>query len=96
VLLAAEDVGFLPVYWTLDALDSVGQTKFASFLVQRVTARLPEEKMRGAIILMHCGNASTAEALPAILDRFSHMNLQVVPLSHLLSAASSPEAGPKG
>jgi len=86
VLLAAEDVGFLPVYWTLDALDSVGKTKFASFLVERVTARLPEQEMRGAIILMHCGNASTAEALPPILDRFSRMNLQVVPLSHLLGA----------
>jgi peptidoglycan/xylan/chitin deacetylase (PgdA/CDA1 family) len=86
VLLAAEDAGFLPVYWTLDALDSVGRTKFASFLVERVTSRLPEEEMRGAIILMHCGNASTAEALPSILDRFSRMRLQVVPLSHLLRA----------
>jgi len=60
VLSAAEEVGFLPVYWTLDSLDSVGKTKFRSFLVERVTNRLPEEKMRGAIVLMHCSNASTA------------------------------------
>ena len=86
VLLAAEDAGFLPVYWTLDALDSVGQTKFASFLVQRVTSRLSADEMRGAIILMHCGNASTAEALPPILDRFASMGLEVVPLSRLLNA----------
>jgi peptidoglycan-N-acetylmuramic acid deacetylase len=76
--------GYLPVYWTLDSLDSVGKPKSPEFLLQRVTAKLPPAELRGAIILAHCGIDGTAEALPAILDRFAEMGFEVRPLSEVL------------
>jgi peptidoglycan/xylan/chitin deacetylase (PgdA/CDA1 family) len=76
--------GYLPVYWTLDSLDSVGEPKTPAFLLERVTAELTPEQLRGAIILAHCGSAPTADALPAILDRFAELGLEVRPLSEVL------------
>jgi peptidoglycan/xylan/chitin deacetylase (PgdA/CDA1 family)/LysM repeat protein len=84
VLRVVQREGFLPVYWTLDSLDSVGEPKTPEFLIERVTAHLTPERLRGAIILAHCGNPATAEALPAILDRFSAMGLEVRKLSEVL------------
>ncbi len=76
--------GYLPIYWTLDSLDSVGKPKTAAFLLRRVTDTLPPEQLRGAIILAHCGSAATAEALPLILDRFAEMGFAVKTLSEVL------------
>lgn len=81
-LVVAE--GYLPVYWTLDSLDSVGEPKTPAFLVERVTGALSPEQLRGAIILAHCGSQPTAEALPAILDRFAALGLEVRTLSEVL------------
>jgi peptidoglycan/xylan/chitin deacetylase (PgdA/CDA1 family) len=86
VLRVVQAEGYLPIYWTLDSLDSVGEPKSAEFLLQRVTTKLTPEKLRGAIILAHCGNQSTADALPAILDRFSAMGFEVHTLSEVLAA----------
>lgn len=76
--------GYLPVYWTLDSLDSVGEPKTPAFLLERITARLTPEQLRGAIILAHCGSQATADALPAILDRFAEMGFEVRRLSEVL------------
>lgn len=84
VLNVVQGQGFLPIYWTLDSLDSVGEPKTAQFLLERVTAKLTPEQLRGAIILAHCGSAPTAEALPLILDRFAEMGFQVKKLSAVL------------
>lgn len=84
VLRLAEAEGYLPIYWTLDSLDSVGEPKTAAFLLERVTAKLTPEQLRGAIILAHCGSQPTAEALPQILDRFAAMGLQVGKISEVL------------
>ncbi len=84
VLLTAIEQGYLPIYWTLDSLDSVGTPKTAAFLVERVTTTLSPEELHGAIILAHCGSESTAEALPIMLDRFAAMGLEVRPLSEVL------------
>ena len=84
VLNAAQAEGYLPIYWTLDSLDSVGQPKTAAFLLDRVTNKLTPEQLRGAIILAHCGSAPTAEALPQILDRFAAMGFEVHKLSDVL------------
>ncbi|MEN9934382.1 MAG: hypothetical protein RLZZ387_961 [Chloroflexota bacterium] len=85
---AVQAEGYLPVYWTLDSLDSVGEPKTPEFLLERVTAKLTPERLRGAIILAHCGSEPTADALPAILDRFAAMGLEVRPLSEVLSGSS--------
>jgi hypothetical protein len=76
--------GYLPIYWTLDSLDSVGEPKTADFLLKRVTQTLAPVDLRNAIILAHCGSAATAEALPAILDTFAAMGFEVRPLSNVL------------
>lgn len=84
VLQQVQREGYLPVYWTLDSLDSVGRPKTAAFLLRRVTDALPPEQLRGAIILAHCGSTATAEALPLILDRFTEMGFAVKTLSEVL------------
>ncbi|MFZ9857055.1 MAG: polysaccharide deacetylase family protein [Roseiflexaceae bacterium] len=76
--------GYLPIFWTLDSLDSVGDPKSADFLVDRLTNTLPPDKRNGAILLAHCGNATTAEALPRILDFFAAQGLVVTTLSQSL------------
>ena len=86
VVRCAQDLGYKTVCWSLDSLDSVGVTKTPQFLVQRITARIGPEAMRGAIVLMHCDSEATAKALPVILDQMSRMKLEVVTLSRLLSA----------
>lgn len=86
VLRVVQAEGYLPIYWTLDSLDSVGEPKTPAFLLERVTGKLSPDQLRGAIILAHCGSEATADALPAILDRFDELGLQVVPLSEVLAA----------
>jgi peptidoglycan/xylan/chitin deacetylase (PgdA/CDA1 family) len=76
--------GYLPIFWTLDSLDSVGDPKSAEFLVDRLTNTLATDKRNGAILLAHCGNATTAEALPRILDAFAEQGLIVTTLSQTL------------
>lgn len=87
VLTLAAAQGYVPIYWTLDSLDSVGEPKTPEFLLERVTAKLTPEQLRGAIILAHCGSRPTANALPAILDRFAEMGFAVKKLSDVLAAS---------
>lgn len=84
VLRLVVGAGYLPIYWTLDSLDSVGEPKKPDFLFERVTAKLTPEKLRGAIILAHCGSQPTADALPRILDRFAEMGFEVKKVSEVL------------
>jgi peptidoglycan/xylan/chitin deacetylase (PgdA/CDA1 family) len=84
VLRLVEAQGYLPIYWTLDSLDSVGDPKTPDFLFERITAKLPPDQLRGAIILAHCGSQPTADALPRILDRFAEMGFEVKKVSEIL------------
>jgi peptidoglycan/xylan/chitin deacetylase (PgdA/CDA1 family) len=86
VLRLAVGAGYLPIYWTLDSLDSVGEPKTPDFLFERITAKLTPDKLRGAIILAHCGSLPTADALPRILDRFAEMGLKVKKVSEVLGS----------
>ena len=86
VLRLVVGAGYLPIYWTLDSLDSVGEPKTPDFLFERVTAKLTPEKLRGAIILAHCGSQPTADALPRILDRFAEMGFEVKKVSEVLGS----------
>jgi peptidoglycan/xylan/chitin deacetylase (PgdA/CDA1 family) len=86
VLRLVVDEGYLPIYWTFDSLDSVGDPKTPEFLFDRITSHLPPDKLRGAIILAHCGSQPTADALPKILDRFAEMGFEVKKLSEVLGA----------
>lgn len=57
--------GYLPVHWSLDLLDAVGEPKTPTFIVERVLGQ-PDEELRGAIILGHCTSA-VREALPELI-----------------------------
>lgn len=84
VLRAVAARGYIPIFWTLDSLDSVGEPKSAEFIVERLTTTLDAEKRNGAILLAHCGSQSTADALPAILEYFASQNIVVTTLSQIL------------
>lgn len=84
VLRAVIATGYLPVFWTLDSLDSVGDAKTPEFLLDRLTNTLVDDKINGAILLVHCGSQPTADALPAILDEFAKRGIVVTTLSQLL------------
>lgn len=84
VLLRVAEQGYMSIYWTLDSLDSVGEPKSPEFLVERITNTYSPEDMYGAIVLAHCGSQATADALPAILDRFAAQGLEVRTLSEVL------------
>lgn len=85
VLQTVESLGYLPVYWTLDCLDSTGVKKTSAFIADRVTHKLPREQMCGSIVLMHVDSMATADAVPEILSRFDQMGLSVVTLSQVLN-----------
>jgi peptidoglycan-N-acetylmuramic acid deacetylase len=84
VLQAVIAQGYLPIYWTVDVLDSVGEPKTPEFIYERATAVLSVAELRGAIILAHCASPATAAALPAILERFAELGLEVRPVSEVL------------
>lgn len=83
ILRLAHSLGYRSIYWTMDSLDSVDPPKTAQFLVHRITSRT-NEQLDGAIILMHVGERSTAEALPAIISNLQSRGFQLVTISTLL------------
>ena len=89
VLQVVEAAGYLPVYWTFDSLDSVGEPKTPEFLLDRITNHLPPDQLPGAIILAHCGSQPTADALPRILDRFAEIGIEVRKLSEVLGGVDT-------
>lgn len=78
--------GYLPVFWTVDSQDAIGGAKSAEFLAQRITSHLPPERLPGAIMLSHCcaDRHRLAEALPAIVERFAAMGIEIAPLGRVL------------
>lgn len=75
--------GYLPIHWTLDSLDSVGELKSPEFIADQITNGLPAEEMPGAIILTHC-TGRTAAALPLVLKTFAERGIEVRTLTDVL------------
>jgi len=86
VLRIAKNLGYLSIYWTIDSLDSVEPRKTPEFLIDRIT-RKSDSELDGAIILMHVGEKSTADALPAIIANLQGRGFQLVTISKLLEPA---------
>ena len=90
VLRIAANLGYKSIYWTIDSLDSVEPVKTPQFLIDRIT-RKSDEELDGAIILMHVGVRSTADALPAIIANLQGRGFHLVTVSELLqSSAKAP------
>ena len=83
VLKIATALGYRSIYWTLDSLDGVEPAKSPQFLIDRITSR-SDADLDGAIILMHVGVRSTAEALPAIIANLQERGFHLVTISNLL------------
>ena len=83
VLKVAANLGYRSIYWTLDSLDGVDPVKTPQFLIDRITNR-NDADLDGAIILMHVGVRSTADALPAIIANLQHRGFHLVTISKLL------------
>ena len=83
VLKIAATLGYRSIYWTLDSEDGVEPAKSAQFLIDRITSR-SDADLDGAIILMHVGVRSTADALPAIIANLQGRGFQLVTISKLL------------
>ena len=83
VLKIATNLGYRSIYWTLDSLDSVAPKKSPQFLIDRITSKSDIE-LDGAIILMHVGERSTADALPAIISNLQARGFHLVTISTLL------------
>jgi peptidoglycan/xylan/chitin deacetylase (PgdA/CDA1 family) len=86
VLRIAANLGYRSIYWTLDSLDSVEPKKTPGFLIDRITSKSDAE-LDGAIILMHVGIKSTADALPAIIANLQNRGFKLVTISELLDSS---------
>lgn len=87
VLRIAANLGYRSIYWTIDSLDSMEPRKTPDFLVDRITSKTDAE-LDGAIILMHVGIKSTADALPAIIANLQGRGFKLVTVSTLLRSAA--------
>ena len=85
VLRIAANLGYRSIYWTLDSLDSSEPRKTPEFLIDRITGKSDAE-LDGAIILMHVGEKSTADALPAIIANLQGRGFKLVTISELLDS----------
>jgi peptidoglycan/xylan/chitin deacetylase (PgdA/CDA1 family) len=83
VLQIASKLGYRSIYWTIDSLDSVGPPKTSQQLVERLTSK-SDADLDGAIILLHVGVRSTADALPAVIANFQGRGFRLVTVSDLL------------
>jgi peptidoglycan/xylan/chitin deacetylase (PgdA/CDA1 family) len=83
VLRIAASLGYRSIYWTIDSLDSVEPRKTPDFLIDRITSKANAE-LDGAIILMHVGEKSTADALPVIIANLQGRGFTLVTISTLL------------
>jgi peptidoglycan/xylan/chitin deacetylase (PgdA/CDA1 family) len=83
VLKIASNLGYKSIYWTFDSLDGVEPAKSPQFLIDRITSRSDAE-LDGAIILLHVGVRSTADALPAIIANLQGRGFHLVTISTLL------------
>ena len=86
VLRIAASLGYRSIYWTIDSLDSVDPPKTSQFLTDRIISRT-DAQLDGAIILMHVGVRSTADALPAIITNLQGRGFRLVTISELLQPA---------
>jgi peptidoglycan/xylan/chitin deacetylase (PgdA/CDA1 family) len=86
VLRIAASLGYRSIYWTIDSLDSMEPRKTSQFLIDRITS-ITDAQLDGAIILMHVGEKSTTDALPAIIANLQGRGFRLVTVSKLLEAA---------
>lgn len=88
VLLAAEQLGYKTILWSVDSVDWKYRDQRA--IIKRVTRKIHP----GGIVLMH-PTAATAAALPDLIDELRMQGYEVRTVSELLEQGKGPDnAGP--
>lgn len=77
VISAVEDMGCVPIQWSIDTIDYGGAD------CESIFNRATEKTQSGDIVLMHTGTDNTAATLPRILDSLSS-KYQLCTVSQLL------------
>ncbi len=83
VRVVAGQAGYSTIYWTLDALDTVGPPKSATYVFNQLTRS--GLNLDGAILLLHVNPNGTVDALPRVLANLNARGLDVVSVSGLLA-----------
>lgn len=73
---------YIPIYWSLDSLDSVKKDITAQYIRDRVLNRVKD----GDIILMHCGSRPTADALDELIGKLIDRGYVIVSVSELINS----------
>ncbi|MEI6512488.1 MAG: polysaccharide deacetylase family protein [bacterium] len=73
-------LGYKEIMWSLDSWDSVVKGITADQISERVLSKVKP----GSIILLHCGSAATAQALPQILSELHTRGYRIVTVSELV------------
>lgn len=73
------DMGYLSVSWTFDSFDSV-----AGVTAETIRSRVNKYACGGAIVLMHCGSAAEAQALPSVIADLEAAGYEPVTLTEVL------------
>lgn len=84
VLATVESLGFQDIYWDLDSLDSVGDTKSPRFLFDRITMK-KDADLDGAIVLWHAGEPSTAIVIPYLIQALKARGFQLATVSQVIA-----------
>jgi len=81
VLGIAGEQGYTSIYWSLDSLDTYKKNITGDQIEKRVLDRI----QGGDIVLMHCGSAATAAALPDLIAKLRERGFEIVKVSELTS-----------
>lgn len=76
--VAAEE-GYQSVFWSVDSWDAFKKGITPAEIKDRVLSKAKG----GSIVLMHCGSAATAEALPSIIEELRARGYRLVTVSEL-------------
>lgn len=81
VLGIAGQQGYTSIYWSLDSLDAFKK----GITSEEIETRILDRIQGGDIVLMHCGSAPTAAALPDMIDKLQKRGYQIVKVSELMA-----------
>lgn len=81
VLQVAGEQGYTSVYWSLDCWDAYKK----GITAEQITSRVLDRIQGGDIVLMHCGSAATAQALPGLIAALKERGFEIVKVSELMS-----------
>jgi peptidoglycan/xylan/chitin deacetylase (PgdA/CDA1 family) len=72
-------MGYIGVLWTFDTLDSMGASS------RQIIDRVAKYACPGAIVLMHCGFAEEARALPSVIQELRDAGYEIATLTEVLA-----------